>query len=49
MTIFVSQFDFFSKKNSSSQWKDQRLSYEASIISALWMISSEFWKRLQPN
>ena len=32
-----------------SQWKDQRLSYEVAFISALWMVSSESWKRLYPN
>ena len=38
-------WDFFF----SSQWKDQRLSYEVSFISELWMVSSESWKRLHPN
>ena len=33
------------KKNASSQWKQAARSF----ISALWMVSSESWKRLHPN
>ena len=32
-----------------SLWKQAARSYEASFISALWMVSSESWKRLHPN
>ena len=32
-----------------SQWKSQWLSYEVAFISALWMVSSESWKRLYLN
>ena len=36
-------FQFF------SQWKSAWLSYEVSFISALWIVSSEYWKSLIPN
>ena len=45
-------FDFLHWKIfvfASSQWQQAARSYEISFISAIWMVSSESWKRLYPN
>ena len=50
--FWVGPFEFLfqeKKKFASSQWKQAARLYEVTFISALWMVSSESWKRLHSN
>jgi hypothetical protein len=45
LNFFFQDFFFFLLQ----KWKDQRLSYKVSFISAIWMVSSESCKILHSN